>query len=69
MLLSILYQELLYSGVPNNHTTTISLNLAKKDNLVLLNQFKAFSINLNAQDVNEMTHINLAAHARLLDTK
>ena len=60
MLLSILYQELLYSGVPNNHTTTISLNLiglAKKDNLMLLNQFKAFSINLNAQDVNEMTHI------------
>ena len=33
--------------------------LAKKDNLMLLNcfyiQFKAFSINLNAQDVNGMT--------------
>ena len=24
---------------------------------MLLKQFKAFSINLNAQDVNEMTHI------------
>ena len=29
--------------------------LAKKDNLMLLNQYKASSINLNAQYVNEMT--------------
>ena len=58
MLLSILYQELLFSRVPNNHTTSIKfIGLAKKDNLMLLKQFKAFSINLNAQDVNEMTHI------------
>ena len=28
---------------------------AKKDNLMLLNQFKAFSINLTAKDVNGMT--------------
>ena len=37
--------------------------------LMINNQLKAFSINSYAQDVNEMTHINLAAHARLLDTK
>ena len=30
--------------------------LAKKDNLMLKNQFKALSINLNAQHVNGMTH-------------
>ena len=34
--------------------------LAKKDNLMLLNQFKTFSINLNAQDVNGMTPFDLA---------
>ena len=34
----------------------ISNLLAKKDNLVLLNnQFKTFRINLNAQHVNEVT--------------
>ena len=45
--------------------------LAKMDNLMLLN-----SINLNAQDVNGMTHFNLnlhirksvKIHERLLDT-
>ena len=30
--------------------------LANKDNLILLNQFKTFSINLNAKHVNGMTH-------------
>ena len=46
--------------------------VAKKDNLML---FKAFSINLNAQHVNGMTHFDLALsgklvknHVRLLDT-
>ena len=34
--------------------------LAKKDNLMLKNQFKALSINLNAQHVNGMTHFDLA---------
>ena len=34
--------------------------LAKKDNLMLLNQFKAFSINLNAQHVSGMTPFDLA---------
>ena len=34
--------------------------LAKKDNLMLLNQFKTFSINLNAQHVNGMTPFDLA---------
>ena len=34
--------------------------LAKKDNLMLKNQFKALSINLNAQPVNGMTHFDLA---------
>ena len=36
--------------------------LAKKDNLMLLNQFKTFSINLNAQHVNGMTPFDLAVH-------
>ena len=31
-------------------------------------QFKAFSINLNAQHVNGMTHLNLAVHSGKLDT-
>ena len=38
--------------------------LAKKDNLMLLDQFKTFSINLNAQHVNGMTPFDV----RLLDT-
>ena len=33
--------------------------LAKKDNLMLLNKFKAFSINLNAQYVNGMTQFDM----------
>ena len=37
--------------------------LAKKDNLMLLDQFKTFSINLNAQHVNGMTPFDV----RLLD--
>ena len=35
---------------------------------MLNQQFKAFSINLNAQHVNGMTNSDLALHARLLDT-
>ena len=35
---------------------------------MLNQQFKAFSINLNAQHVNGMTHSDLALHVRLLDT-
>ena len=31
--------------------------------LMLNNQFKAFSINLNAQHVNGMTHFNLALYS------
>ena len=34
--------------------------LPKKDNLMLLNHFKTFSINLNAQHVNGMTPFDLA---------
>ena len=41
--------------------------LAKKDNLMLKNQFKALSINLNAQHVNGMTHFYFALIVRLLD--
>ena len=33
--------------------------LAKKDNLMLFDQFKTFSINLNAQHVNGMTPFDL----------
>ena len=39
--------------------------LRKKDNLML---FKAFSINLNAQNIIGMTHTNLILDVRLLDT-
>ena len=44
--------------------------LAKKDNLMLLNQFQTFGINLNAQHVNGMTPFDLALlmYVRLLDT-
>ena len=57
-----------YSRVSNNRTA--SIKLAKKDNLLLLNQFKTFSINLNAQHVNGITHRGklVAIHSRLLDT-
>ena len=47
-----------YFRVSNNRTA--SFKLAKKDNLMLMNQFKTFSINLNVQHVNGMTHFNLA---------
>ena len=36
--------------------------------LMTNDQFKTFSINLNAQHVNGMTHFDLALHVRLLDT-
>ena len=36
--------------------------------LIVTNQFKAFSINLNAQHVNGMTHFDFSLHVRLLDT-
>ena len=39
--------------------------VAKKDNLML---FKAFSINLNAQHVNGMTHFDLTLHCGKLNT-
>ena len=34
--------------------------MAKKDNLMLLNQFKDLGINLNAQPVNGMTHLTFS---------
>ena len=37
----------------------------KKDKLMLFNNF---SINLNAQQINEMTHFNSHVNVRLLDT-
>ena len=46
--------------------------LAKKDNLMLLNQCETFSINLNAQHVNGITHFDgklvKRLYVRLLDT-
>ena len=36
--------------------------------LIMNNQIKDFSINLNAQHVSGMTHFDLALHVRLLDT-
>ena len=36
--------------------------------LMANNQFKGFSINLNAQHVNGMTPFDLAVHVRSLDT-
>ena len=42
-----------YFRVSNNRTArTASFKLAKKDNLMLMNQFKTFSNILNAQDMN-----------------
>ena len=59
-----------YFRVSNNRTA--SIKLAKKDNLLLLNQFKTFSINLNAQHVNGITHFDgklvKRIYVRLLDT-
>ena len=37
--------------------------LAKKDNLILLNWFKAFSINLNALNMDGVTHFGFAEHS------
>ena len=53
-----------YHRVSNSRTTTILeklffILLAKKDNLILLNQFLAFIINFNAQNVNGMTPFKL----------
>ena len=46
------------------------MKLAKKDNLMLLNQFKAFGINLNTQHVNGMTHFDLAEpYGKLMKNK
>ena len=45
-----------YFRVSNNRTA--SFKLAKKDNLMLMNQFKTFSINLNTQHVNGITHFD-----------
>ena len=36
--------------------------------LMINDQFKTFSINLNVQHVNGMTPFHLAVHVRLLDT-
>ena len=36
--------------------------------LMVNDQLKTFSINLNAQHMNGMTHFNLAINVRLLDT-
>ena len=58
-----------YFRVSNNRTA--SFKLAKKDNLMLMNQFKTFSINLNAQHVNGITHFDgklVKMYVRLLDT-
>ena len=58
-----------YSRVSNNRTA--SIKLAKKDNLMLLNQFKTFSNNLNAQDMNGKNHFDgklVKIYVRLLDT-
>ena len=41
-----------------------SYGLQKKDKLMLFNHFKAFSINLNAQHVNGMTHFDYALCSR-----
>ena len=37
--------------------------LAKKDNLILLNWFKAFSINLNALNMDGVTHFGFVVHS------
>ena len=45
-----------------------SYGLQKKDKLMLFNHFKAFSINLNAQHVNGMTHFGFVEiNERLLN--
>ena len=70
------------SKVSYNRTASIKRNnerlefimLAKKDNLMMLmlmanDQFKTFSINLNAQHVNGMTLFLFSrTYVRLLDT-
>ena len=51
-----------YSRVSNNCTSAIKLHFilfTKKDNFMLLNRFKDFSINLNARHVNGMTPFDL----------
>ena len=40
--------------------------LAKMDNFILLNQFKAFGINLNAKNVYGMTHFDILVYVWLL---
>ena len=57
MSLSLL-QFFMYFRVSNKRTKFPFIWHVKKDNLMLLNQFKAFSINLNAQHKNGMTHFD-----------
>ena len=60
---------------PNIVTNYKIIWLLKKDDLMMLNQFKTKSINLKAQHMNGMTHFYLAVqngkltriHVRLLD--
>ena len=55
--------------LPSNRTTSIKLHfewLAKKDNLIVLNQFKGFGINLNAQHTNGMTPFDLSMYGYLM---
>ena len=51
-------QFFMYFRASNKRTKFPFIWQVKKDNLMLLNQFKAFSINLNAQDENGMTHFD-----------
>ena len=54
-----------YSRVSNNRTA--SIKLAKQDNLLLLNKFKAFSINLNAKYIIGITPFHNACKVGQFD--